>query len=40
MIEQTARRWLLTSPDAAAAWLDQMMLPPDRKERLLREVGR
>jgi hypothetical protein len=40
MIEKTARAWLRTSPDAAQAWLNETPLPPERKERLLREAGR
>ncbi len=40
MIERTARAWLQTSPDAAQAWLLETPLPPDRKERLLRDAGR
>ncbi len=40
MIERTARAWLQTNPDAAQAWLLETPLPPDRKERLLREAGR
>ena len=39
-IEKTARQWLLTNPDAAAAWLRETTLPPGRKEWLLRQVGR
>jgi hypothetical protein len=40
MVEKTARRLLLVNPDAGAAWMDQMNLPPYQKERLLREAGR
>ncbi|MGH7946710.1 MAG: hypothetical protein ACREH8_17440, partial [Opitutaceae bacterium] len=39
LIEKTARRWLLASPDAAADWLEQTTLPPHRKAQLLREAG-
>ena len=40
LIEKTARRYLQTNPDAAAQWLQDSTLPPDRKEQLLREAGR
>jgi hypothetical protein len=40
MIEQTARRWLQTSPDAAEAWLQDLPLPGYLKDRLLRDAGR
>ena len=40
LIEKTARRWLLTNPDAAAEWVNQSTLPPHRKEQLLRDAGR
>jgi hypothetical protein len=40
LIEKTARRLLLTNPDAALDWIDQSTLSPDRRERLLREAGR
>ena len=40
LIEKTARAWLRTNPEAAQAWLLETPLPPDRKERLLREAGR
>jgi hypothetical protein len=39
-LERTAEQWLRTNPDAAAAWLAQSSLPPDRKEWLLRQAGR
>jgi hypothetical protein len=40
LIEKTARRWLLTNPDAAVEWVEQSTLPQHRKEQLLREAGR
>ncbi|MSU50473.1 MAG: hypothetical protein EXS37_15540 [Opitutus sp.] len=40
MVEKAAQNWLLTNPDAAAAWLLETNLPPDRKERLLRQAGK
>jgi hypothetical protein len=40
MIEKTAKRWLLTNPNAAEMWLRDTPLTPDRKEQLLREAGR
>jgi hypothetical protein len=40
LVEKTARELLRTNPDSAKLWMDQMMLPSDRKEQLLREVGR
>jgi hypothetical protein len=40
LIEKTARRWLLTNPDAAVDWIEQSTLPAYRKEQLLREAGR
>ena len=40
LMEETARRYLRTNPDAGAEWLEQTTLPPHRKEQLLREVGR
>jgi hypothetical protein len=40
LIEQTARRWLLTDPDGAIEWIEQSNLAFDRKERLRREAGR
>jgi hypothetical protein len=39
MVEKTAERWLLTSPDAASAWIHQTPMPAERRERLLREAG-
>ena len=40
MVEQVARRWLLTNPDAAEPWLRDSRLPEFQKDRLLREAGR
>jgi hypothetical protein len=40
LMEKTARRWLLTNPEAAVDWIEQSTLPPHRKEQLLREAGR
>jgi hypothetical protein len=39
MVEKTAERWLLSSPDAATTWIHETPMPADRKERLLREAG-
>ena len=40
MIEKTAREWMRTNPEAAETWLLETVLPPERKERLLRQFGR
>lgn len=40
MIEQVARRWLITNPDAAVPWLRDTNVPGFLKDRLLREAGR
>ncbi|MBL9199628.1 MAG: hypothetical protein JNL39_03935 [Opitutaceae bacterium] len=40
MVEQIARRWLITNPDAAVPWLRAAPLPEFQKDRLLREAGR
>jgi hypothetical protein len=39
MVERTAKKWLLTNPAAAQQWLNEISLPPDRKQQLLRDAG-
>jgi hypothetical protein len=39
-LERTAEQWLRTNPGAAAAWLAETNLPPERKEWLLRQLGK
>ena len=40
LVEELARRWLAINPEAAQAWMDQTIRPPERREQLLREAGR
>jgi hypothetical protein len=40
LVEKTARRWLMTNPDAAEEWIRQSTLPEYRKEQLLRVAGK
>ena len=40
LVEQTARRWMVTNPDAAVDFVEQSTLPGYMKDRLLRDAGR
>ena len=40
LVEELARRWLAINPEAAQAWMEQNIRPPERREQLLREAGR
>jgi hypothetical protein len=39
VIENVARNWLQTDAQAARAWLNQLNMPAERKEMLLRSSG-
>lgn len=40
LVEKTARRWMVTNPDAAVDFVEQSTLPGYMKDRLLRDAGR
>jgi hypothetical protein len=40
LVEKTARRWMVTNPDAAVDFVEQSTLPGYMKDRLLRDANR
>ncbi|MCX6953286.1 MAG: hypothetical protein NTV51_14125, partial [Verrucomicrobia bacterium] len=40
MVDDLARQWLRTDPEAARTWMEQTIASPERREQLRRDVGR